>query len=298
MQPKQAGTSGEQCETRMSLYLSLFAPNRRANPETGMFATDQQLIAKVVSGNPQARAQFVERYGPDIWGMVLKSSRLSANDSQAGEIFSDVCTKLIDQNFRAVRQWRGEGDFRAFLSIIVLNCCRDHFRRRQVQQRHTPISLGPAEDGGQDWEFDPPCEDPDPLEALLAKECRSERQEAVRVALPRLTPRDREIIQRRHFQEESYKEIAAGMELSVNQVGVYLGRAEKRLAKFLAALLGHDAVQSLKTAPNLRSQLSRSASSGRKGNRSRISRKPPDQAVMPAPMDRLTLTGLESEPAE
>jgi len=49
----------------------------------------------------------------------------------------------------------------------------------------------------------------------------------------KLSVRDRDLIQRRYYQEQSYREIADALGLTVNHVGVALYRAESRLKLIL-----------------------------------------------------------------
>jgi RNA polymerase sigma factor (sigma-70 family) len=72
----------------------------------------------------------------------------------------------------------------------------------------------------------------DPESLLLSQE----QQEAIQQALEGLRQRDRDLICRRHYRGESYKEIAAGMGMTVAHVGVALARAEQRLKSAFSAL--------------------------------------------------------------
>ena len=61
-----------------------------------------------------------------------------------------------------------------------------------------------------------------------------ERRRILREAIDGLPPREREIIRRRHYDGESYAEIAQGLGITVNHVGVLLYRAEKRLREMVS----------------------------------------------------------------
>ena len=54
-----------------------------------------------------------------------------------------------------------------------------------------------------------------------------------RAAIARLSERDRDLIHRRYYQEQSYRQIADALGLTVNHVGVALFRAESRLKLIL-----------------------------------------------------------------
>jgi RNA polymerase sigma factor (sigma-70 family) len=52
-------------------------------------------------------------------------------------------------------------------------------------------------------------------------------------AIERLPSRDRDLICRRYDMEQSYREIAEALGITIGNVGVSLHRAEKRLKKML-----------------------------------------------------------------
>jgi RNA polymerase sigma-70 factor (ECF subfamily) len=60
-----------------------------------------------------------------------------------------------------------------------------------------------------------------------------ERQEQVRQAILALPPEERILIELRHFQEQSYEEIAGGLNLSLANVKSRLFRARQKLRQFL-----------------------------------------------------------------
>ena len=59
------------------------------------------------------------------------------------------------------------------------------------------------------------------------------RAGGLKAAIGQLSERDRDLIHRRYYLEESYREIADALGLTVNHVGVALFRAESRLKLIL-----------------------------------------------------------------
>jgi RNA polymerase sigma factor (sigma-70 family) len=57
--------------------------------------------------------------------------------------------------------------------------------------------------------------------------------DALKAALQKLSDRDRDLIHRRYYLEESYREIGIALGMTVNHVGVALFRAESRLKVIL-----------------------------------------------------------------
>ena len=62
----------------------------------------------------------------------------------------------------------------------------------------------------------------------------AERRRILREAIDGLSPREREIIRRRHYDGESYAEIALGLGITVNHVGVLLYTAENQLREIVS----------------------------------------------------------------
>ena len=112
--------------------------------------------------------------------------------------------------------WRGEGIFVSYLGSIVRRLAYDRLRARNEVQ-----------EGEEDPEVADPRPGPEDLAAV------EEEQVILMDALAALKPRDRTLIVKKHYEELSYKEIAREMGLTVNHVGVALGRAEKRLVRKL-----------------------------------------------------------------
>ena len=75
----------------------------------------------------------------------------------------------------------------------------------------------------------------EPVDSRLSRECKAER---LRRALAGLPKRDAQVFALRYVEELTYEQIAAEMDLSVNQVGVILHRARRRLRDILKPVDG------------------------------------------------------------
>ncbi len=181
--------------------------------------SDGELIARVVAGDPAAADMFVDRFGRFIFCILGRSLNLAAQDAQ--EVFQQVWLRLWEDDYRRLRHWRGEGEFKSYLAILVRHVACDYLRARSKEGSldHSP------DDFALPKQIDPATLEPGADEAAAAAELRR----ATQSALARLSPRDRELITRRHMEGQSYRQIAEEMHLTVNNVGVALSRAEGRL---------------------------------------------------------------------
>lgn len=174
----------------------------------GTETTDFELIERLLNGDPTAPGRFVRRFERLIH-RLLHTQGVSAQDHE--DLFQEVFLRLWERDFYRLRLWRGREDslFSSYLRVLVRHLICDLYRKRGT--------IDPEPSWGT------PLRDPETL--LLSRE----QTEALEQALEKLSERDRELIVRRHLREESYREIATGMGLTVNHVGVALARAEKRL---------------------------------------------------------------------
>ena len=143
--------------------------------------------------------------------------RILGNADDAEDALQEVFLKLTGAwdgplGPDAVRDWG------AYLRVMATRCAVSLLRVRSNRRRGT-VPLG-------DNVAAPDRRDSKRLET-------SERMQLLRRALGGLKQRDAGVFALRHFEELSYEEIAAQMNLSVSQVGVILHRTRKRLQKLL-----------------------------------------------------------------
>ena len=183
-------------------------------PSQQVWKTDRELIDAVVRGEPGAADRFVDQFSAFVWAVLVRD--LGVPRDLAGDLYQELFEKLLEDNYRRLIMWRGEGIFVSYLGPIVRRLAYDRLRARNEVQ-----------EGEEDPEIADPRPGPEDLAAV------EEEQVILMDALAALKPRDRTLIVKKHCEELSYKEIAREMGLTVNHVGVALGRAEKRLVRKL-----------------------------------------------------------------
>jgi len=172
-----------------------------------MRSEEIELINLVLLGISGAADRFVEQYGR----FVFKVTREFVQDRfDVDEIFQRVFVRIWAKDFRALRSWSGDGSFLSYLRVIVQNSAVDYLSERGTRSVDVPA----------------PNFDDDSVD--------QERRRILREAIDGLSPREREIIRRRHYDGESYAEIALGLGITVNHVGVLLYTAENRLREIVS----------------------------------------------------------------
>jgi len=93
-----------------------------------MVATDEELVARSISGDAESFNQLVLRWERPIYALAY---RVIGRDEDA----RDVCQETFLRAFRALPGFKGEAKFSSWLYRIALNLCRDWIRRK----RRTPL---------------------------------------------------------------------------------------------------------------------------------------------------------------
>src|SRR5258705_6577614 len=88
--------------------------------------TDRELVAAVVSGDPEAASLFVQRFYRFIVAIAGRYAR--TRTSLQHNVAQNVIEDLWEDNFRRLRMWSGEGDFASYLAPIVKRKSVDYLR--------------------------------------------------------------------------------------------------------------------------------------------------------------------------
>ena len=136
---------------------------------------------------------------------------MNLRPEDAEEVFQRFLFHIWEDGFRRLREWSGQVSVAAYLAAIARNLARDYLRETRWS-------------GGDD--FPEASIEMDPFEETI-------RRETIETALSDLSPRDRELIYRRHYLGQSHREISTSLHMTINNAGVALYRAESRLRKIL-----------------------------------------------------------------
>ena len=193
---------------------------------------DRQLVNAVLAGDEAAGDFLVERFQRFVYSILLRNMRLSRPD--ADDVFIEVFTRLFDDGKRRLRAWRGDDNLHDYIATLT---------------RHTAIDLMRGRTRRRETEFLDPDNPPsgsaegDPLAQLLD----SERGDALRKAVARLSAADRDLFRRRFVFGQSPGDIANDQGRARNAVDQALFQLRRRLlalAGGTAARPGQDVLRS------------------------------------------------------
>ena len=178
-------------------------------------ATDQQLVVRAQSGEPQAFEELVRRYRNDVYG-------LSYHFLRDREEALDVSQEVFIKAFRSLGRFRGDAGIKTWLLRIAANHCKDYFKKRRLST--VSMDAMPTQD------FFPAPSDP-------GKElANTELGKAIQQALDGISPKHRTAFVLREFEGLSYKEMAEVMNCSEGTVMSRLHHARKKLQDKLSAM--------------------------------------------------------------
>jgi RNA polymerase sigma-70 factor (ECF subfamily) len=169
------------------------------------------LVRRIVSGEPAAEAELVQRFSRAL-SFLLR--RLTRDEAAAEDLYQETFRLVIEKVRRG--ELREAERLPGFVSSLARN-----------------LFLGSARRGGRrrQWQGDSEAAEtaPDPAPGQLAKLLAQERAAAVRHVLTELkNDRDREILSRYYIADEAKENICRDLDLSDLHFNRVLFRARQR----------------------------------------------------------------------
>ena len=156
---------------------------------------DAQLVAACRTGDPAAWSTLVRRYGAYVHAIALRGYRLDPADAE--DVFQEVFARTYDQ----LDSLRDDGAVRAWLGQLTRRLCVDRLR---ASARTTPVA--------EVTEIEAEVHD---LDLALS----------LRDAMARLPEPAREVLDRFFARDESYRTIAAALDIPPGTVASRISRA-------------------------------------------------------------------------
>jgi RNA polymerase sigma-70 factor, ECF subfamily len=179
--------------------------------------TDHDLALHARRGNPQAYGELVRRYQTSVFNVCY---RLVGERREA----EDLAQEAFIHAYQRLDRYDVERPFGPWIRRIAANLCINALEVNRAMDM-------PLEDelDSPDWVGTYASETGSPERLRL----QVESAEAVRQAIAGLPPVYRAVIELRHFQDLSYAEISAELDLPVRDIKSHLYRARNVLAEKL-----------------------------------------------------------------
>lgn len=182
---------------------------------------DETLIEDCKQGNDKAFSLLIDKYKQDCFNVAYQL----VGDEQLAE---DIAQESFIRVYKSIDNFRGDSAFFTWLYQIVLNLCRDYFRK---QPENNPLSLENSS-----------------LESILRREIpdvadapenyieEQELQRMIKKALAELSFKHRQVIVFRDLQGLTYQKIAEILEIPLGTVKSRLNTARNRLQQSLSVV--------------------------------------------------------------
>ncbi len=174
-----------------------------------MTSTDEELVARSISGDTESFNELILRWERPIYALAY---RTIGREEDA----RDVCQETFLRAFRALPGFRGQAKFSSWLYRIALNLCRDWMRK----ERRAPLVQLP--EGTDAIEMAAAAEPSESIEDLVA---RRDLTQIVEKVMARLPEDQRTAIVLKEYHGLTFQEIAdlAGCPLSTVKTRLYQG---------------------------------------------------------------------------
>ena len=177
--------------------------------------SDAQLVARILAGDQTQYRLLVERHQRAVFNAAY---RLLGNPDEAADITQDAFLRA----YNALNSFQRDKPLAPWLCQIAINLSLNRLKRQKPV-----VSLN------DERENKPALEIADMSSEPQATLLQVEQQQRLRQAILLLPPEQRVVIEMRHFQEQSYQEIADTLEISLTNVKSRIFRARKSLRKIL-----------------------------------------------------------------
>ena len=174
-----------------------------------MVATDEELVARSMSGDAESFNQLILRWERPIYALAY---RVIGRDEDA----RDVVQETFLRAFRALPGFKGQAKFSSWLYRITLNLCRDWMRR----QKRAPVSQMPDDTDAMEL-----AAQAGPVESIEDLVARRQLTAAVEEAMTLLPEEQRTAIILKEYHGMTFQEIAdlQGCPLSTVKTRLYQG---------------------------------------------------------------------------
>jgi len=182
---------------------------------------DFGLITRALDKHDQAAfAELMERYREPIYYMLLKMVN-SQDDAE------DLMIETFGKAVRRLKQYSPKFAFSTWLFKIASNGAIDFIRKKRIKA--LSLDKGFTDSEGDTMEIQVADDGLDPGQTLE----KQQRVDRMREVVAQLKPRYRRLVELRYFEEYSYDEIAAELNLPLGTVKAQLFRARDILAGVL-----------------------------------------------------------------
>lgn len=186
------------------------------------YAEDSALVERICGLDRHAVEQFYSRFHKLIYHVIQGFGEFENQDHE--DLFNSFFIYLSENKYRRITRWNGNSLLSTYIVTVLKNFLIDFQRSRKSR----PLSGDKPLEELSDNIFDN-SGSPDITEEIYTNQLRKFTKDSKRF----LKKRDRDIICKRHYQNQSPTEIADGMGVSMNAYYAAASRAETKLIQII-----------------------------------------------------------------
>jgi RNA polymerase sigma-70 factor (ECF subfamily) len=179
---------------------------------------DRDLIQRCLHHEPGSWNDFVDRFLGLVYHVAqhtADSRSYTLKPEDAEDIAAQVLLRVVENDYAALRQFRGHSSLATYLTVIARRVCVQELARRASGKEH-----------GIRSNSHPVREEP-AAEAAPGK--GMEAAEELHHLLQKLPDKERTVVKLYFLEGRSYEEISKELTIPVNSIGPILSRARKRM---------------------------------------------------------------------
>lgn len=180
---------------------------------------EEAYLDKLRAGEPVAFEQLVNRYSPEIYGLLCRITR----DPEEAK---DITQETFLRAFRAIGKFRGDASVKTWLYRIAINQSRNRYRWWKRRKKGKTVSLDDTTFG-----VERPLHEVLPGNSLTPEEdaLRIEKGQLLQTAIGELPDHFREAVVLCDVQGFAYEEIAEILEINIGTVKSRISRGRREL---------------------------------------------------------------------
>jgi RNA polymerase sigma-70 factor (ECF subfamily) len=180
---------------------------------------DDVLVKKAIGGNEEAYKKLVDKYQRALYFHILKMIK---DKEQVEDLVQETFVKAFDN----LNTYSTNYAFSTWLYRIATNHTIDYLRKKKLKTLSIDEPMK-TKDGEMEMQL------PDESASTDRSIIRKQRQKIVQNAIKGLPEKYRKVIQLRHMEEKSYKEISDILDRPLGTVKAHIFRAREMLYKEL-----------------------------------------------------------------
>ncbi len=180
-------------------------------------------LDKLRAGDPLAFEQLVNRYSPEIYGLLY---RITKDPEEA----RDITQETFIRAFKAISKFRGDASIKTWLYRIAINQSRNRYRWWKRRKKDKTVSLD-----DNTGSVERPLCDVIPGDSLTPEQdaLRREQGRLMQIAISELPEHFREAVVLCDVQGFAYEEIAEILEINIGTVKSRISRGRRELRRKL-----------------------------------------------------------------